>query len=65
MKKLLSILLALTLTLSLSVPALAASIEEYPMDAQVTAWLEDHPEQAAAMEEGLTTGSNTPGAITV
>ena len=53
MKKLLSILLALTLTLSLSVPALAASIEEYPMDVQVTAWLEDHPEQAAAMEEGL------------
>ena len=78
MKKLLSILLTLALTLSLSAPALAAAPEEvpipdlmdpplpventlvirdsgYPMDAETAAWLEAHPEEAAAMEAGLET----------
>lgn len=76
MKKLLSILLTLALTLSLSAPALAAAPEEvplpdlvdpplpvedslvigdsgYPMDAETVAWLEAHPEEAAAMEADL------------
>ena len=78
MKKLISILLTLALTLSLSAPALAAAPEEvpipdlmdpplpventlvirdsgYPMDAETAAWLEAHPEEAAAMEAGLET----------
>ena len=68
MKKLISILLTLALTLSLSTPALAAAPEEklwhdmmgslphlilrdsgYLMDAETAAWLEAHPEEAAAM----------------
>ena len=73
MKKLLSILLTLALTLSLSAPALAAAPEEtpgisidevfstdvviqdsgYPMDADVAAWLEAHPEEAAALAANL------------
>ena len=78
MKKLISILLTLALTLSLSAPALAAAPEEaplpdlidpplpvedtlvirdsgYPMDAETVAWLEAHPEEAAAMEAAIDT----------
>ena len=84
MKKLLSILLTLALTLSLSAPALAAAPEEvplpdlvdpplpvedslvigdsgYPMDAETVAWLEAHPEEAAAMEADLDQQAETWG----
>lgn len=80
MKKLLSILLTLALTLSLSAPALAAAPEEalwhdvmgslphlilrdsgYPMDAETAAWLEAHPEEAAAMEADLDQQAETWG----
>lgn len=55
MKKLLTILLTLALTLSLSVPALAAPAEEegYPLEEEVAAWMEAHPEETAALEENL------------
>ena len=80
MKKLISILLTLALTLSLSAPALAAAPEEalwhdvmgslphlilrdsgYPMDAETAAWLEAHPEEAAAMEADLDQQAETWG----
>ncbi|WP_276858184.1 hypothetical protein [Intestinimonas timonensis] len=80
MKKLISILLTLALTLSLSTPALAAAPEEklwhdmmgslphlilrdsgYLMDAETAAWLEAHPEEAAAMEADLDQQAETWG----
>lgn len=54
MKKLLTILLSLALTLSLSLPALAAPAEEtYQMEEAAAAWMAAHPEETAALEENL------------